>query len=107
MPPRASGERDLLAFEHFVFRDALSQVDGRLQRIADRGSPEDQERVDLVHGGPYEVVIPGRGSCDLRLPREDDEPHPQAIGRLVEERADCLLGRAQPRRLDVLRLHRP
>ena len=50
-----------------------------------------------------ELVVLRRRRRHLRLAGEDDEPDPQVVGRLVEERAERLLRGAEPRRLDVLR----
>ena len=52
-----------------------------------------------------ELVIVRRRRRYLRLAGEYDEPDLQVVGCLVEERAQSLLRRAEPRRLDVLGLH--
>jgi hypothetical protein len=83
-----------------------AQQYGGLKRVADRGPSVDEELVDVGDGGVHELVILRRRRRDLRFSGEHDEPDAEIVGRLVEERPQRLLGGAEARGLDILRLHR-
>ena len=100
---RRRGSGSLLGHE---VGDLPPEQDRGLESVADRGAAEDEELVDVGDRRLDELVVVRRRRRDLRLSREDDEPDPEVVRRLVEERAKRLLRRAEPRRLDVLRLHR-
>ena len=87
--------------------DCLPSSTAVCKRVPDRSSSVDGELADRVDGLLDEIVIRGRRRRDLRFAGEDDEPDADAIRNPLQEEADRLLCGSEPRRLDVLGLHRP
>ncbi len=77
-----------------------------LEGIADRRAAVDEELVDVRDRRVDQRVVLRRRRRHLGLPGEDHEPDPEVARSLVEERSQRLLSGAEPRRLDILRLHR-
>ena len=84
----------------------LAELDRRRDRVADRGSAVGLHEAERVEGALDEVAIRRRRRRDLRLAREGDQPDLHALRHALEECLHRGLRRAEPRRLDVGRVHR-
>jgi hypothetical protein len=82
------------------------ELDRERERVADRRAAVAGEEVDRVERGAQELAVPRRRRRHLRVAGERDQADLEPLGDAVEERPDGLLRRGEPRRLDVLRLHR-
>jgi hypothetical protein len=101
-----SGRSDRPGSVRVLLERTLPELDRRLQGIADRSPPVDQEVADAVDRLTDEVVVRRRRGRDLRLAGEGDQPDAKLVRDLVEKEPDGLLRCAEPRRLNVLGLHR-